>query len=211
MIPTQRDAPRGAGFTFVELLIAATMMSILFVGLGTHLRGGVLVWRRTTDTAESLQQQRMAWGQLERDLANAILYEGQGDLEDLAQFGEAELRWFTVRPSTSQQFGEIAFVTYGCASVDDAQGLWRTSQSISELLAGTEVTPEQLVPSCEALSFQYAYLPVEDGVGLEWSGRWEYPEALPRLVAASAEFKPGQERREVFWIPSGVLQPRTAE
>ena len=46
--PRQR---RQAAFTLVELLIAATMMSILVVGLSAHLRGGLTVWRRVTDTA----------------------------------------------------------------------------------------------------------------------------------------------------------------
>ena len=66
------------GFTLVELLLAATLISILFVGLGAHLRGGIIVWRRTTQTGEQLQRRRVAFTRLERDLANAIRYDDRG-------------------------------------------------------------------------------------------------------------------------------------
>ncbi len=69
-----RRAQRENGFTFVELLIAATIMSVLFVGLGSHLRGGILVWRRATATAETVQRERVGFDRMERDLANAFAY-----------------------------------------------------------------------------------------------------------------------------------------
>ena len=70
-----RNVPNGPGFTLVELLIAATMMSVLFIGLGSHLRGGIAVWRQTTQRVDALQRERVALDRLERDLANSVIYD----------------------------------------------------------------------------------------------------------------------------------------
>src|SRR3989338_7112977 len=67
------------GFTLVELLIAATMMSVLFIGLGGHLRGGIEVWRQTTQRVDALQRQRVTLDRLERDLANGIVYDARDE------------------------------------------------------------------------------------------------------------------------------------
>src|SRR3989338_7951880 len=67
------------GFTLVELLIAATMMSVLFIGLGGHLRGGIIVWRQTTQRVDALQRERVTFDRLERDLANGIVYDARDE------------------------------------------------------------------------------------------------------------------------------------
>ena len=114
-----------SGFTFVELLIAATMISVLIVGLAAHLRGGIIVWQRATQTTEALQRQRVALGRLERELANAIVYDErdaaygsrEGQLPS-PEFGAHDLRWFTVVPS-GKGISTVRFVTYECKQMGD--------------------------------------------------------------------------------------------
>ena len=190
----------------MELLIASTMMSVLFVGLAAHLQGGLAVWRRVTAMGDRLQRQRVALGQLERDLANAIASHHE-DPALSAQFGMTELRWWTVRQTRPQRIGAVELVTYRCARLGEVQGLWRTSQSVEEALTGAEVTPARLMPSCEGVSFQYAYLPDGTDGPLDWHDAWSDPQELPRLVQVTVQLAPGRSIQRVVWIPSGVLKP----
>ncbi|MEK7424510.1 MAG: prepilin-type N-terminal cleavage/methylation domain-containing protein, partial [Actinomycetota bacterium] len=182
------------GFTFVELLIAATMMSVLFVGLGTHLRGGIAIWRRATTTTETLQRQRVALDRLERDLAHTILYDlrpaaygpEDGKLPPL-QFTSSALAWVTLSLD-AQQLPAVRFVMYECGEVEGTPGLWRTSRSIRDARARREARPERVLPECEGLSFQYAYLPADASMPLEWHDLWLEPErSVPSLVRVSVQ------------------------
>ena len=222
--------PVVTGFTFVELLIAATMMSVLFVGLSAHLRGGIMVWRQVTATGESLQRQRVTLERLERDLANAFLYDERGGAPPAPDFGSSSMRWFTVQPGSRLSPTAVRVVAYGCRAVDGTPWLWRTAQSVGEVLAGREPSLELLMPGCDALSIRYAYRPPE-GAGhtsdaLEWLPRWDEGDAhqLPRLVSVSLRFGPGQYPhallgaawvrapqktiQRVFSVPAGVLKAR---
>ena len=202
---------RQKGLTLVETLVAVTTMSVLFTGLAAHLRGGVMVWHRATTTVESLKRQRRALDQLARDLASAIVYETAHTEALDARLLSEEARWVTVRPTTPQGPGRVEVVTYRCAQVEGVPGLWRTRQAVGEALAGREATSELLAPSCEELSFRYAYLP-ETGTGpLVWQDTWQDRERLPRLIAVTFRVEPGREIRRIIGIPSGVLKPWTSE
>jgi hypothetical protein len=86
------------------------MTSILFVGLGAHLRGGLTVWRHANTATEQLQQRRVAFERLERDLANAFVYDprpeaygtGPGQLP-APGFASGRFSWFTAVPSSAGQ------------------------------------------------------------------------------------------------------------
>jgi hypothetical protein len=182
------------------------MLSVLFVGLSGHLRGGVEVWRRTTQTVEDLQRQRVALDQLEGDLARAVRYLVEGDTSLLPTFEADRLRWWTVAPVSAQQPG-ITLVTYACGPVDGGQGLWRESRSINQARAGIEVTRTLILPACESLLLQYAYLPSVEGEPLAWQPEWEFPNELPRLLEVSVRLSSGQEVKRVMAIPIGVLRP----
>ena len=209
------------GFTFVELLIAATMISILFVGLGAHLRGGLAVWTRATKTVESLQRQRVALDRLERDLAHAIVYDAGG-----VSYGSREgaapeplltgtsLRFFTIEASVTAKRPVVRVVSYRIESINDRTGLWRTSQSVAQARAGLEAAPELLLPEADAPAFQYAYLPPSEGTEqstsegpLEWHGEWrDAQKELPRLVHCTLMVS-GRTLQRTYWIPVGVLKP----
>ena len=205
---------RGTGFTFVELLIAATMMSVLFVGLGAHLGGGVAVWRRTTQTMDALQRRRVALDRLEHDLANAIVYDGRDESYGMdvgklprPQFGDTTLAWFTVSPATEQQLPAIRFVTYRCEQVNDALGLWRTSQSVGEARSKRLPPSELVLPGCEELRVQYAGAPSTKSERIEWRAQWDDSEKeLPRLLEVSIQLASGGRFTRMCAIPVGVLK-----
>ncbi len=215
-------ALRRRAFTLVEVLIAVTMFSVLFVGLGAQLRGGFLIWRRSTQTVEVLQRQRIGWDRLERDLANAVAYgaaEGAPSTEGstaLAAFQADGLRWVT-RASRGAPMAPLRLVTYTCG----AEGFQRRSQSLSDARAGVAAPPEPLgLPDCEALAVRYAYQVPGDGAGVEWRSVWDDAVRLPRLVEVTLHLQEAGESaqvlgvealRRVLPIPSGVLKPADTE
>lgn len=201
------------GFTFVELLIASTMMAVLFLGLAAHLQGGIMVWQRATQTAERLQRTRVALDRLDRDLANAMTLDSReaaygddpGKLPP-PQFGSQELRWYTVEPDPVDRMGSVRVVTYACREKGGVVGLWRTSVLISQARAKIEPAAELVLPGCERLSVRYGYLPVDESGPIAWREQWK-PDpttALPRLVEVSLE-SAGYRTRRVCPIPIGTL------
>ena len=195
------------GFTFVELLIAATMMSVLFIGLGSHLRGGLLVWRQTTQTVDALQRERVALDRLERDLANAITYADPRREPPLPapSFASDALRWFSVQ-QRHQARDAVRLVAYHCEFAEHLQGLWRTSQSVGEARAGLEPVKELVLPGCETLQVRYAYVPAEGTGSVEWRDEWRYPEELPQLIEVTLKLTGGRATRRLIAIPQGSFK-----
>jgi type II secretory pathway pseudopilin PulG len=204
------------GFTFVELLIAATMMSVLFVGLGAHLRGGLTVWQQATLRGEALQRQRAAFDRFDRDLANTFVYDGRdgaygadpGKLPP-PRFGEDALTLFTV-DRLPGGLSAVRIVTYRCEEREGTPGLWRTSQSVGEARAKLEPAAELLLEGCSALSLRYA----QPGTGDPGTLEWGVPDGtgaltLPRLIRVSLELSSGAQLSRVCAVPSGTL-PKAA-
>ncbi len=204
------------GFTFVELIIASVMLAILFVGLASHLRGGVMVWHRTTEIAEALQQQRVALNRLDTELVNAVIYDMRSDAYDSTDdkklpsliFESSKLRWITVVSGTSPQFSTVRVVSYRSDTHNDQRGLWRTSQSLAQArVHSEEPVPELVLPGCDALSMQYAYLSPSDPEALEWHDSWSEPpyKAVPRLISYSLRLTSGRVLQHIMTIPIGTL------
>jgi len=207
-----RNVPNGPGFTLVELLIAATMMSVLFVGLGSHLRGGIQVWRQTTQRVDALQRERVALDRLERDLANGIVYDSRDEAYGveagklpLPQFTSTSLAWYTV--SSAVKPPSVRFVSYTCESWEQTAGLWRASQSLSEARTLSEPVRELLLPECETLRVSYAYLPLDESAALEWREEWLFAKELPRLIEVTVHRTAGHDVTRVMTIPHGSLKP----
>lgn len=203
---------RRCGFTFIELLIASTMMAILFIGLGTYLRGGITVWRRATETSAALQEQRVGFERLERDLANAFIYNPAEPPTDptAPEFTADHVRWCTIQPSMGGQPARVQIVRYACTSVDGTPGLWRTVQPIA---GGVSAKPELMLAGCAGLNMSYAYLPDAETQPMEWQPEWKSEKdqlQLPKLIRIELRLRAdsGAERslaRSVI-IPSGALK-----
>lgn len=199
------------GFTLVELLVAATMFSVLLVGVGSHVQGGLTVWRRATSVEQTLQHQRLGFERLERDLANSIIYDPREDSYGLEagllpepDLTAASLAWFTIS-TTTRQPPAVRYVTYRCETLQGQTGLWRGSQSIGAARAREPATMQLLLPGCGELAVRYGYLG-ETTKTLEWHEDW--PTAvteLPRLVEVTLTLGP-RRVTQVFAIPSGILK-----
>ena len=204
---------RQAAFTLVELLIAATMMSILVMGLSAHLRGGLTVWRRVTDTAERLQRRHVGLEQMERDLANAMRYYdspgGYGEAVGQApppQFEPSALSWYIVRGGTETGLPSVWYVHYGCGERDGVQGLWRVTQTVGQARLHQDGSAELLIPGCETMSLRYASeAPPEQPDVLSWSSVWDDPqEGMPQLIELSMQLTGGERITRIMTMPIGI-------
>jgi len=184
------------------------MLSVLFIGLGSHLRGGIMVWRQATQTAEALQRERVALDRLERDLANAMVYEDAREDAPLPEpaFGSSELRWVTVQHD--RQDGQVVrLVSYRCTAEGGAQGLWRTSQTIGDARAGVTPVPRLVLAGCAAMRLRYAYRSAEGTTApIEWLPEWRYPEDLPQLIDVTVQLESGRESQRLMAIPQGSFK-----
>ncbi len=208
------------GMTFVELMIVSTMFSVLFVGLGTHLRGGMVVWQRVTATTEQLTRARVALDRLERDLANSVIYYAQPESREdpgqlpVPQFTASTLAWCTVaQPKSPSQPATVRFVTYGCEPDGDPNSRWllKTSQSVEEARAKFVPAPQLLLQGCSTLAFRYAYQPVEAGGPLQWLDTWTSTDTLPGLIDLSLTRPSGDPLRRICVIPIGKLGDQQRE
>ena len=209
------------GFTLVELLIASTMMAIMFVGLSAHLRGGLMVWQQATTRAEAWQEHRIVLQRMERDLVNAVVYDDQAgsfgaDKGQLPRpvFAEQALA-FVTRATSGPATGRLVWITYACESPDHQQGLWRTQQPLGEARAQHAASAaEPLLNSCDGVSFAYAYnasSSQDQQPRLEWKSSWPLPESdpdwmkLPRLIMLALPMT-GQRAEYVISVPQGLLK-----
>ena len=188
------------------------MMSMLFVGLGAQLRGGLTVWQQSTLRGEAVQRRRSAFDRLERDLANAFVYdhreetygEGSGRLP-APQFGEEALVFFTVERLPGG-LPAVRIVTYRCEEREGTSGLWRTSQSIGDARAKLEPASELLLGGCSALWLQYAQRRTASADRLEWGPLAAADTlVLPRLISVSLELSGGGRMERVCAAPAGML------
>ena len=192
------------------------MMSVLFLGLGAHLRGGLTVWQQATTRGEALQRQRAAFDRLERDLAQAFVYDGREEAYGAEvgklpapSFGEDALASFTVE-RVPDGVPAVRFVTYRCEERNGTSGLWRTSQSLGAARAKLEPAAELLLEECTALSLRYGRPRTDDPTALEWAALGEEELlTLPRLIQVSLELRGGGRLQRVCVIPSGVM-PKSA-
>ena len=211
-----RPHRQARGLTFVELLMAATIFSILLVGVSGHLRGTVMAWRRATSTVEQLQQTRVALDRLGEDLANAFVFEATETWTPLALFAAGQLQFYTVRQGRTGAEGDrgVRFVTYALEPEDEALSLVRTSRTAQEAAWDLPTPPQSLLRPIQSLSIRYAALmEVEGGQEtsqLEWLTDWQDPTKLPKLVEVTVELGGSaavpQRVRQVFVIPHGSLE-----
>lgn len=118
------DAPTRwrAGFTLVELAVAAAIAAIVLVGVAVTMGGGILAWRRAEETAQMAREGtailRELEGQLHRSLASEMLpFEGGAASLHFTMsdgMGPVDVRWANDRPG--------ATVTFAFPMADDQRG-----------------------------------------------------------------------------------------
>lgn len=199
-------AARCRGLTFVELLIAATIIAILMAGLVLHLRGGMTAWRRTVEVGERMQRVRAVWDALARDVSAAVVV----DARPASAWGVvADATHLSLCTGSTGPGGAMRKVTYAVTDAGDGRALVRSEQSLREAAAGILGDPRVVLADVEAVNLRYAVMP--DGeTELQWQEAWTDPASLPQVIEVTLELSAsagGGEISQVLLVPGGTLMP----
>ncbi len=164
-------------FTLIELLIAASILSVILVSIYSAFRTGMFGYARIEDT---LAANRAAGKVMERmgiDLRNAFAYS-----KDKSSFrGTKDEISFLCLVDTFSEEGssrDLALVSYGLKG----GALTRLCLKNQEILnTASDIEPEEMASAIAELTFNYGYLAAPEQP-LEWKEGWTDPSSLPQAV-----------------------------
>ena len=164
-------------FTLIELLIAASILSMILASIYSAFRTGMFGYARIED---SLAADRAAGKVLERmglDFRNAFAY----SKEKSSFRGTKDEIGFLCLVDTFSGDGltrDLALVSYSLKG----GALTRLCLKNQEILnTASDIEPEEMASGIAELTFSYGYLAAPEQP-LEWKEAWTDPSALPQAV-----------------------------
>jgi type II secretory pathway component PulJ len=200
--------PAKRGITFVELLIAALVFSILVAGLSLHLRGGIVAWRRSTLTLDKIQRIRVALDTVESDLSNAFIPDPGASWQPVNDFSSEAMRFYIVRQIKGAKpgAGEVLFIEYQLEKIGKKNVLSRTARSMSQAHLGIEAAPSYLLEDIDRIRLRYGY-PPDNEDEIDWRDAWAEKNKLPLVleftIEGSWEASLPKIIKRIFLIPMG--------
>lgn len=194
------------GFTLLELLIAMTLLGLVFALLTGALGFGAAAWRTGGERLERNTSLQAVHDLLRRRIGGALALRGPPFAErDFAAFrGDAETVEFAgAAPARAMPDGIFA---YRLAVEDGTLVLrWAPMGWVDDAPSPpADLTPEILVQGLEALEISY-FGTAEREEAAGWRAGWQAEDGLPELVKLSFRFPPEDARR---W-PDFVIAVRT--
>lgn len=186
---------RRTGFTFIELLIAMLIFSIIAVSVYLSFNVGIRAWRKGEEGYKIRQGARYLLSSISRELKNAInskeiLFSGGADY---VSFCKAANGLFKV----SYEFNSAENAVYMI--------VWTYKENAS-VQPGAR---SRLVSGISGFKLQYSYKTDEK---IEWSDVWEEQNnVIPFAVRVSLTFNPSGAAQpsvisQTILIPTGVLK-----
>lgn len=214
---SKHDGPRAnGGFTLVELLVAMTLIGMLFVALFGGLRFGARVWEAGVDRGQEFAEVEATQALLRRQLDQMLPLPGLDQEEQEISFAGEQDRLVFTAPAPSQ-FG-LGGVYYFDLFTERAERgrqlvlrwqLYRPDRD--EPFNDRESQQRTLLENIEAIEFGYYGDPeqVEFGEGSDkgdWRERWVEAALPPQLIAVRIAFPENDNR---YW-PELIIAPRSA-
>ncbi len=194
------------GFTFIELLIALTIFSIIAASIYYTLNAGIKVWQRGNILIGENQRMRIFFDAISKDIRNAISFSGIP-----SEWTEESVSFHTiidVSSATKPHREPVRRIYY----FDDKKGELKRARVIQkEGFDEKYVDEEVLLDNLEDVGFEYAY---ESGEEYEWKDEWEFEDEdediIPRGVKIKVKLKNGAEDKEktfekIVFIPISKL------
>ncbi|MBI4336028.1 MAG: type II secretion system protein [Candidatus Omnitrophica bacterium] len=216
-------------FTLVELLVAASIFSIIALCLYSVFAGGISVWTRQEKAFKYNHSARLALDSMARELRGAINYSqvggaGQTAARAAAQIsGDAEALRFTGDEggfSFITVIGEdIAKVRYVFEAAPEGRGVIRRGVALQKEGFKTESEKEKnYIERLTGAFFEYAYKKEAgaDGAGFVWEKSWQKEDVtdvskIPAGLRITLEFQEqGKKEKDILrktvFIPTGSLE-----
>jgi prepilin-type N-terminal cleavage/methylation domain-containing protein len=207
------------GFTFIEMIVAVTIFSIIAVSVYSVFRAGVRLWHGTNPLIQANQSTRYFFNTISKDLKNSVPYNavssgvktfGSSDKESVNFEGERQKISFMTLVDVSTAEGpphaELARVVY---SFD------RSSRTVKRAVATkSEGLGEDSARSVDILKdiddkdfgFGYCYKVVSSPTEYkyEWKDEWSDEDADKGKIPRGLKVKAGSHSKTIF-IPTGRL------
>ncbi len=209
---------RCQGFTFLELLIAVTIFSIVAVAIYSSFNVGIRAWRKTEESYKVRQEARHALDTIGRELRCAISFKLKNpepppeNKDSFEGFSDEVSFWRTAKNG-------IFKITYALVKEDsetateeerETKSLCRISQTYEQFVKD-EKTESILVSGLSGFQLQYAFKNEEK---IYWGGDWNKQGAnIPLGVRVILYFPIGDEEKSVGFsetvlIPTGTIDKK---
>jgi general secretion pathway protein J len=195
------------GFTLVELLVAMTLLGLIFVALFGGLRFGARTWEAGNERSEAVAEVEIMQSLLRRQLAQAIMLSGGKGGEAVFEGEEDRLGFAAPGPSQTGVSGLHLFELFTEPS-DGHQRLvlrWQLRRpDLKYPLDGETSKRRVLFENIEGLRLAYFGDP-EKKKDVQWNDGWSGLDALPKLVSVHVVLPSGDGR---YW-PDLIVSPRS--
>ncbi len=192
-------------FTFIELLIALTIFSVIAASIYYTFNAGIKVWGRGDSIITANQKLRTCFGVISIDMRNAVSYSG---IEPEWSADEMSFATIINTSNKGRMAKRLANVTY---RFDGTKGeLSRTCFVFKERSEGSLDEEKMLLDNLKDLTFEYCYEPpVSDGEYI-WKNEWSVENKIPRgvkikLTLKGEEENPPETFLETIFIPMGEI------
>ncbi len=200
------------GFTFLELLIAVTIFSIVAVAIYSSFSVGIRAWRKTEESYKVRQETRHALDMMARDLRCAIKFtqkDPENPLIEIDSFDGSAGEVSFWRATTEGVFK----ITYKLVKEEnESKALYRISQTYEQLAKDELGSGSIVVGGLSNFELKYAFKNEEE---IDWGDDWQGQGAnIPLGVRVILYFPAGDEEKsvgfsETILIPTGTVKKET--
>ena len=198
---------RSGGFTLVELLVAMTLLGLIFVALFGGLRFGTRTWEVGNERSEAFAEVEVMQSLLRRQLAQAVMLRTpKGDQSVFLGEGD-RLGFAAPGPSQTGVGGLYLFEIFTEPSDENLRLVlrWQIHRPDLEFpLDGEEGESRVLLENVEGLRFSY-FGDTEKRKDVQWNDSWSDLDILPKLVSVEVALPSGDGR---YW-PNLIVAPRS--
>lgn len=175
------------GFTFIELMIAASIFAVVAVAIYSTFGTGISAWKKAQEAQNLYQDIRLALDKMAGDLENAILYSQKEDfLNFLGEEDKISFYSLTETFQTLPAHRELKKITYNLD--ESSRILQRLEQTFAESLQETqEQEPEEIAAKINNLNFSYCYEDEAAEPPYRWEDIWNSDKVIPQGVKIALE------------------------
>lgn len=172
------------GFTLLELLIAMSLLGLIFAAVTGGLRFGTTAWQRTADRLSQSDDMQLTYQILRRQISTSVtLYEDTGPGQEEVSFSGRRDRLSFIGPAPARAMAPGLFrLTLSLEPDAGAQALTLRWQRVEKAVA--KAGPDNVEPVLRGVrSIQFSYFGhVGNDRRPRWVNEWRDRDRAPTLV-----------------------------
>jgi len=189
-------------FTFIELIIAVTIFSIIAVSIYATLGAGIRIWLRTNPLIEAHQEMRTFFDMISNDAKRSFIYTyPDGGIKFDGK--PKRVSFMTIAAVSGPDVplhDEMVKVIY--AFNEETKAVERTAAGRNEAFDERYARPEEIIRQAgdRQFVFEYCYAGTSVDEPYLWKESWEDEDKIPRAIRIRVG-----DLTKVIFIPAGQL------